>query len=121
MKAMLYTVWDTRYPEIYYLGSLVDGTLSSKWSVHKNNSKTRNSKFYRYLRDNLDHMKIELFFAFEVGHRDDAIIVEDEWIRFLNPCLNTNFPIKRRERCKVCFRTYHSRSYLKKHKCRGAA
>ena len=46
----IYKIFDSEHPDMFYIGSTYT-TLKQRLSKHKTDSKTRTSKFYKYIEN----------------------------------------------------------------------
>jgi len=84
----------------FYIGSTIT-TLNSRFSKHKCDSRTVNSKVYIYFNKiGWDNVKIQLIEELNINSREELLFKEAEYIKNNvnnEKCLNTTIPIIKRK------------------------
>lgn len=88
----IYTIRSYSNPELVYVGSTAEEKLSYRWSKHKYDMKTSQSKLYQHMRENIDDFYIELYELYPCSCKEELLCREGTILQekgFLNQRIET--------------------------------
>jgi len=97
----------------FYIGSCTM-TLKKRLVIHRSDSKKRNSKLYKYMREHgADKFKISLLEKVKFVDTDELRMKETEYFDMLQPQLNENRPYSTDEWRKDCLIDYQKKNKIR--------
>jgi group I intron endonuclease len=99
MNGSIYKCYKNDDKDIFYIGSTKN--LDKRIISHRNDVRNKNTFFYKYVRDNggFDNFIFEIYEELTDCTTDELLRREKEIINLLNPYLNTDKTLYRKEIC----------------------